>query len=165
MKELIPALAATIAGIFAIVSPFITWKLKNASDESARAIAMDKERRDEIKRLYTDIFVQFEQAIRQVVHGETFTLGRDISESTAKIHLLAPAKIATQYSEVCSLLEQWSRLHHRATPRQMKVGEETLTILQAPDPTEAHKESATAAYERLQGELRKLIDLMREELD
>ena len=93
MTELNPTLAssiaATVAGIFAIVSPFVTWKLKDASDERARLIAMDKERRDEIKRLYTDVFVQFEQAIRQVMQGEMFSLGQDVSESTAKIRLLA----------------------------------------------------------------------------
>jgi hypothetical protein len=77
---------------------------------------------------------------------------------------LAPAKIAAKYSEVCSLLEQWSRLHYKAKPRQMKVGEDTVTIIQAPDPSEGYKESATRAHEKLQDELRKLINLMREEL-
>lgn len=165
MKEFIPALAATIAGIFAIVSPFITWKLKNASDERARLSAVDKQRGDEIKRLYTDIFALFEQAIRQVLQGESFSLVREVSEANAKIHLLAPAKIAAQYSDVCSLLEEWSQLHYKASPRQMKVGEKTVTILQSPDPAAKYKQPADAAYEKLQEELRQLIGLMRGELE
>jgi uncharacterized protein YydD (DUF2326 family) len=52
------------------VSPFITWKLKNASDERAIRTALRKERRDEIKRLYTDIVVLFEQTIKQVLNKE-----------------------------------------------------------------------------------------------
>ena len=165
VKEFIPALAATIAGIFAIVSPFITWRLKNASDQRARLMAADKERRDEIKRLYTDIFVLFEQTIKQVFQGENCSWGREASEATAKIHLLAPAKTAARYFDVCSLLEEWTQLHRKASPRQMKVGEKTVTIVQSPDPTEKYKEPANVAYEKLEDELRKLIDVMRGELE
>jgi len=164
VQEYIPAIAATIAGIFALVSPFITWKLKNASDERARLIALDKERRDEIKQLYSDIIGQFDQVIKQVFQGESFNLPREVSESTAKVHLLAPAKIAAQYFDVCSLLEAWSQLHYKATPPKMKVGEVTVTLLQSPDPTTRHKEPANAAYEKLQDELRKLVGFMRGEL-
>ena len=78
--------------------------------------------------------------------------------------MLFRSKIATQYSDVCSLLEEWSQLHYKATPRQMKVGEETFTIVQAPDPTAKFKEPANVAHERLQDALRKLIGLMRGEL-
>jgi hypothetical protein len=165
VQEYIPAIAATIAGIFAIVSPFITWKLKNSSDERARLIALDKERRDEIKRLYSDIIVQFELVIKQVLQGESFNLAREISDSTAKVHLLAPAKIAAQYFDVCSSLEEWSQLHYKATPPKTKVGEITVTLLRSPDPTARYKEPANAAYEKLQDELRKLIGLMRGELE
>jgi hypothetical protein len=105
LKDFVPAIAAVIAGIFAIVSPFITWKLKNASDERARLVALDKERRDDIKRLYTNIFALFEQAIRQVMHAEEFTLAREFTEANAKINLLASPEIAAQYNDACSLLE------------------------------------------------------------
>jgi hypothetical protein len=147
------------------VSPFITWKLKNASDERAIRTALRKERRDEIKRLYTDIVVLFEQTIKQVLNKEEFTLVREISEANAKIQLLAPEKIAAQYFDVVSLLEEWSQLHHKATPRQLRVGEQTVSILQSPDPTKQYKEPANAAHQKLQGELRNLIQLLRVELD
>ncbi|MGD0519914.1 MAG: hypothetical protein ABSA48_01545 [Terracidiphilus sp.] len=164
MKEFVPAIAAIIAGIFAIVSPFITWKLKNASDERALQTALGKERRNEIKRLYTDIYVSFEQAMKQVLNKEKFTLAQEISEINAKVRLLAPEKIVEQYYVVASSLEKWSQLHNRATPRQLKVGEETVDIIQYPDPAREYKEPAKAAYDKLQGELNNLIALMRVEL-
>ncbi len=164
VKEFVPAVAAIIAGIFAIVSPFITWKLKNASDERARLAALDKDQRDELKHLLTDIHVLFEQAISQVLRKEEFALGREFSEANAKIHLLAPEAIVAQYSKVAILLEEWSRLHYKATPRQWKVGEQTITVLQAPDPTEKYKEPEREAHQRLQRELDALIELMRIEL-
>jgi hypothetical protein len=71
-------------------------------------------------------------------------LVREISEANAKIQLLAPEKIAAQYFDVVSLLEEWSQLHHKATPRQLRVGEQTVSILQSPDPTKQYKEPANA---------------------
>lgn len=165
MKEYIPAIAAIIAGIFAIVSAFIAWRLKNSSDERARELALDNQRRDEIKQLYTGTFTLFENAIRQILNKEKPTLAQAFSENNAKIHLLAPEHIAAQYSEVASLLESWSRLHFKATPHQMQVGEQTVTILQAPDPTAKYKEPANAEYQKLHNEMDKLIALMRAELN
>ena len=88
-----PAIVAVIAGVFAVVSAVIAWRLKNSSDEKAREVSFEKERRDEIKQLYTNVFVLFEQAMRQVSNREAFSLSREFSEATARIHLLAPEEI------------------------------------------------------------------------
>lgn len=165
MKALVPAVAAIIAGIFALVSPFITWKLKSAADERARLAMVAKERRDDLKQLFTDIYVLFEQAINQVLHKQEFALAREFSEANAKIQLLASGAIAAQYSKVADLLEEWSRLHYKATPRQYTVGEHTIGVVQAPDPTKQYKEPAKEAYQKLQAELARLVELMRIELE
>lgn len=165
MKEFVPAIAAIIAGVFAIVSPFITWKLKNASDERALQKSLGKERRDEIKRLYSDIYVSFEQAIRRVLNREKFTLAQETSEINAKVRLLAPEKIVRQYFVVASLLENWSKLQARAMPQQYRVGDVTVETIQAPDPTRKYKEPAKVAYDELQEALNNLIDFMRVELE
>lgn len=165
MKEMIPVIAAFVAGIFAVVSAVIAWRLKNTSDERTRLAALDKEKREEIKRLYTDIFVLFEQALKQIWTKEAFTLGREFSETNARVRLLAPQKIADQYEIVGSLLREWSRLHYKATPQQWREGEKIVTIIQSPDPTEEYREPARIAHEKLQEELRKLIELMRVALD
>ena len=107
----------------------------------------------------------FEDAIRQVLNKEEFTLAQAFSENNAKIHLLAFEHIAAQYSEVASLLESWSRLHFKATPRQMQIGDTTLITIQAPDPTAQYKKPANAEYQKLQEELHKLVELMRIELN
>ena len=165
MKDYIPAIAATIAGIFAIISAFIAWRLKTSSDARGQMDAQNKERRDEMKQLFTDTFTLFEQAIRQVLNREEFSLEESFSENNAKIHLLAPESVVAKYSEVGLLLEGWSRLHFKASPRQMKVGDHTLTMFQSPDPTAEYKEPANAEYQKLQEELQKLIKLMREKLN
>jgi hypothetical protein len=56
MKEYIPAIAAIVAGIFAIVSAFLTWRLKTATDDKVRQITEKKQRRDEITELFTTTF-------------------------------------------------------------------------------------------------------------
>jgi hypothetical protein len=169
--------AATIVGtVLAACGAVIAFFLKRYWDHRDRqvdradrkaqeAAVKEKERREEIKELYINTFTLFESAIRQVLHKEDFNLAQAFSENNAKIHLLAPEHIAEQYSEVASLLESWSILYFKATPRQMKVGDQIVTIIQAPDPTAQYKEPANAEYKKFQEELQKLIDLMRVELN
>ncbi|TCT06367.1 hypothetical protein [Paralcaligenes ureilyticus] len=164
MKDYVAVVAAIIAGIFAVVSAFIAWRLKNSSDDRARKVSLEKERRDEIKGLYENTFVLFEQAIRQVQHREQFTLAREFSQTNAKIHLLAPQEITDRYLKVACLLEDWSQLHAKASPRQLDLNGQTVTLIQSPDSTAAFKEPARAAYESLITELRSLTKAMREGL-
>lgn len=155
---------AVIAGSFTLVAAFFGWKLKTSSDEAARKLSIEKERRDEIKLLYENTFILFEQAIRQVQQREQFTLGRDFSQTNAKMHLVAPTSIADQYLLAASLLEEWSQLHAKASPRQIEIGGQTATLIQAPDLTAPFKEPAKKAHESLLVELQKLTQLMREHL-
>lgn len=164
MKEYVAIVAAVISGIIAIVSAVIAWRLKNSSDDRARKISLERERRNEIKGLYENTFVLFEQAIRQVQHREQFSLARELSQTNAKMRLLAPQKITDQYLNVACLLEDWSHLHAKASPRQLDLNGQTVTVFQAPDPTAEFKEPAKAAYESLIAELQNLIKAMREEL-
>lgn len=155
---------AVITGSFTLLAAFLGWKLKTASDEAARKIAIEKERRDEIKLLYENTFVLFEQAIRQVQQKEQFTLGREFSQTNAKMHLVAPTPIADQYLVAATLLEDWSQLHAKASPRQIEIGDQTAILIQAPDPTAPFKEPAKKAHESLLVELQKLTQLMRKNL-
>lgn len=164
MTQYVPAIAAVIAGIFAVVSAFMAWRLKNSSDDRRDQVSHAKEKHDEEKSLYTTTFQLFEGAIRQVLDGSDFSLAQAFSENNARIHLLAPQHIVDQYSESASLLGSWSGLHAKASPRQIKRGDETITIFQAPDPTAKYKEPAKAEYEKLQVSLQKLVELMRSQL-
>lgn len=164
MKEYVPAIAAVIAGIFAITSAFIAWKLKNSSDTVREKNDRIQRKHEETKSLYTGTFQLFEEAVRQVLDGDDFTLAKQFSENNAKIHLLASEKITQKYSEVAALLESWSRLYTKASPLQMKIGDQVMTMIQSPDPTAQYKEPAKAEYEKLQVALQQLVGLMRDEL-
>ncbi len=153
---------AVIGGLFGLVSAYFAWKLKISSDETIRKLSIEKERRDEIKLLFETTFVLFEQAIRQVRQREQFTLAREFSQTNAKMHLVAPKPIADQYLLAASLLEDWSQLHAKASPRQFDLNGQTVTVVQAPDPTAPFQEPARNAYESLVAELQKLTQLMRE---
>jgi hypothetical protein len=165
VKEYIPVIAAVIAGIFAIVSAYIAWQLKSSSDKQRELLTRAKEKYEEEKTLYTDTFQLFENAIREVLGREKFTLAEKFSENNARIHLLAPKSVEDQYSETASLLESWSALHAKASPQQTRMGDQTVTVLQAPDPTAQYKEPAKKEYEELQDALHKLVELMRNELE
>ncbi len=164
MKDYVAAVAAVIAGIFAIASALIAWRLKNSSDDRTRKSSLEKERRDEIKGLYENTFSIFEQAILQVQRREQFSLAREFSQINAKMHLLAPQEIADQYLKVSCLLEDWARLHAKGSPRQLDLNGQMATLIQSPDPTAEFKEPAKAAYESLIAELQNLTKAMRKEL-
>jgi hypothetical protein len=164
MKEYITAIAAVIAGIFAVVAAFITWKLKNSSENRRDQIVQLKEKFEEEKSLYTTTYQLFEEAINQVLGRGEFNLTQAFSENNAKIHLLASRQVIDQYSEAAALLESWSELHAKASPRQTKFRDETVTIIQSPDPTAKYKEPAKAEYKKLQASLRELVALMRNQL-
>ncbi len=161
MKEYV---APAIAGVFAVATAILAWRLKNSSDEQARRTALEKERRDEVRQLYTTTFVLFEQAIRQVLQKEEFRLAREFSEINAKMHLLAPEKVTEQYFRTSRLLEEWSRLHAKASRPQWDLNGKTVTLFQSPDPAEQFRAVAQATYETLQTELQCLIKIMRTDL-
>jgi len=164
MKDYVAVIAAVIAGVCAIVAGVISWQLKRATDERERAIAQSKERRDELKQLYTQVFAAYEQAIRHVLELDEFTLDKERSEINARVNLLASEAVIGQYHEVASLLTKWSALHFQASPKRVRVGEHTATILQSPDPTAQFKEPERAAHEKLQDALELLVKTMRSEL-
>ncbi|MCP5239308.1 MAG: hypothetical protein H6949_05755 [Zoogloeaceae bacterium] len=145
---------AVITGSFTLLAAILGWKLKTSSDEAARKVAIEKERRDEIKLLYENTFVLFEQAIRKVKQREQFSLGREFSQTNAKMHLVAPTPIADQYLVAALLMEDWSQLHAKASPRQIDFGGQTATLIQSPDPTAPFKEPEKKAHDSLLVELR-----------
>jgi len=164
MNQYLPAIAAVIAGIFAIISACISWKLKDGTDKKINKENRIKEKYEEEKLLYSNTFQLFENTIGEVVERKGFTEAKAFSENNANIQLLAPRKVIDQYEEAASLLESWSILYEKANPKQMKVGEDTVTIIQSPDPTAQYKEPAKIEYEKLQKSLRQLVELMRSEL-
>lgn len=164
MKDYVSIIAAIMAGISAVISAVIAWKLKGISDDRRDAADLRKERHTEAKALYESTFQLFEQAIREVWNRTPFTLAKEFNQNNARIHLIAPECVVQKYSEVAGLLESWSSLQAKANPRQMKMGDETVTIVQAPDPTAKYKEPAKVEHEKLQTALQELVALMRSEL-
>jgi len=164
MKDYVAVIAAIIAGISAIISAVIAWRLNAYSTEKHREFSLKKEKYDELKDLYTRSYSLFENAIRQVQNFDEFTLAQECSEINAKIRLLAPENIAEQYELACSVLESWSSLYVKASPKRIKIGDSKCVILQSPDPTKEFIEPAKKEYENLQKEMKNLFDLMRVDL-
>lgn len=164
MTKYVSIIAAAIAGIFATVTAVIAWKLKSKTDARERSIAIAKQRRDEVKRLYTDVFVVVEQTINRVRQFEEFNLDKELSDVNGRVCLLAHERVAKQYVQVASLLTEWSILFANASPKRTKVGDQTMVFLQAPDPTAKYKEPEREASQKLQGAVDLLIKEMRAEL-
>lgn len=154
-------IAPIISGVFAIISAVIAWRLKIFVTENAREFNLKKEKYDELKELYTESFSLFENLIRLVMDFNKNTLTQECSKINAKIHLLAPKNIIEQYVQSSLLLESWSSLYAKASPK--KIGDRTY-LLQAPDPTKKFKGPAKQEYDHLQEELEKLFKLMRADL-
>lgn len=164
MKGYVAVIAAAISGLSAVICAFAAWRLKEVSDDKREAANLLKERHTEAKSLYETTFLLFEQAIRETLNREQFTLAREFSQNNARIQLLAPKHIVEKYSESTKLLQTWSSLHDMASPQQMKIANETVTIVQAPDPAAPYKEPAKIEHDKLQTALQELVSLMRSEL-
>ncbi len=164
LKDFATVLAATIAGLFALLSAFLAWRLRNATESHASRSATAKERRNEIKSLYMETYSLFEKAIAEVSGGKPFTLANDFAKLNAQFHLLAPEKLSEQYGECCLRLQAWSQLHVQASPKRMDVGGVPIVLVQSPDPAAKYREPAAAAYQKLQSQLQGLAAAMRKNL-
>lgn len=157
--------SALVLFIGSLIINFIRSNKLLYDEQAAQILSITGRRSDELKQLYTDIFSLLEQTIRQEQLREPFNLTKEWGDASAKIHLLAPLNIRSQYDDVSTLLYEWSRLYAATAPRQMKVGEHTITFMQSPDPAEKYREPTRAAYDKLQDGARELMDSMRMELD
>jgi hypothetical protein len=164
MRDYVVVIAAIIAGVSAIISAIIAWRLNSYTTEKLRGLSLKKEKYDEFKDLYTSTFSLFENTIRQILDFDEYTFAQDFSKMNANIHLLASENITKQYNLTILALESWSSLYVKASPKRMKIGDTKCIILQAPDPTQKFIEPAKKEYEHLQEEMEKLFDLMRADL-
>jgi hypothetical protein len=160
MKEYIPLISAITAGIFATLAAILAWKLKSSTDSRERT----HKKNEELKTLYTNTFQLFEEAMRQTIHFEEYTLAQKFSENNAKINLLAPTPVVEKYLSAADLLESWSVLHVKASPKRTMVGDQVVITFQAPDPTAKYKEPANNEYKKLHEAIQSLVELMRNEV-
>jgi len=164
MADIAPFVVPAVTGFFALLAAFLGWRLKRSGDDRERRVAIALERRKELRDLYAEIFVYLEQAMRHAIERKPFQLAAELSRANAKLRLLAPDEINLEYDDVSDKLHAWSVLHAKASLRQMQVGVQTITIIQAPDPTAEFKAPAAAAHQALHDSLTKLRLLMRNEL-
>jgi hypothetical protein len=164
MKEYVGILLAIISGFFAVVSAYFAWYLKRRTDDTARTLAGEKERRDELKQLYTDVFELIDNAVKEVMHFEGKSTAQDFSRISSRVHLLASDNVSDLYGATCDSLDTWKKLYVKSVPKTERIGEHTVTFIQAPDPTVKYKEPANDAFARLQDQFEKLVAQMKREL-
>lgn len=165
MKEIITIIGNATTGVFALLAAYFAWRLKRGTDDRDRKTALAVERRKDLQELFSEVFAHLEQAIQRGQRLESFDLTLDLSRVNAKIRLIASEEVNLAYDDAADKLHEWSLLHVKASPRQMKVGESTIAIIQAPDPTAAFKKPAAEAYEALHASLDKLRKCMRSEIE
>ncbi|WP_186222582.1 hypothetical protein [Burkholderia gladioli] len=164
MKDYVTVIAAVVAGIFALISAYLAWRLKSSADASERSLAESRERRQEMKDLYASVIATLEQSIKTVQSAGEFSLDKELSEINGKLHLIGSEASIRQYHDVAERIRKWSSLHIQASPRRMSIGGDTILLIQSPDPTEKFKQPALDAYRELQGALECMIKQMRAEV-
>jgi hypothetical protein len=164
MPEFATVLSNAVTGLFALLAAYYAWRLKRASDDRERKTALAVERHKELSDLYAQVFTMLEQAMKHTFALEPFDLTSERSRVNARVRLLCSDAVNEAYDDVADKLQSWSALHIAASPRQMRVGEQTLTIVQAPDPTREYKAPAEAAHKALHEALHVLRSRMRADL-
>ena len=162
MKEYGVVIAAVVTGVFGI----ILWWRKKKADETNLIRSQEKQKYEEKKKLYVRVYRLFEDAIRltRERNESRFAVTEDFHKANAEIHLLASDNVSTSYEKACLNLEKWSELYAKASPKTMKLRDQTITMLQSPDPTAKYQEPAKQAFSELQESLDALIALMKNKL-
>ena len=145
-------LPEVIAGLFALLSAYLAWRL----GEQSQAASIMREKRKEKEHLYESIYEAFERTTIEILGGKDRESVPKIISLNSKVALHAKADIADKYFQCCTLLEEWSELYDKANPK--------TKFVQSPDPAEKWKQPAKEAYEKLQPALKELADLMKQDL-
>ena len=159
-----PYLIPALTGIFALLAAYLAWRLKQAGDDRAHRLAIELDRKKVLRDLYAEIFQHLEQAMKHGQELKPFELTAELSRANANLRLLASDDINLAYDDVSDKLRVWSALYARASPRQMQMGDQTITIFQSPDPTAEFKAPAETAQQSLHDSVASLRTLMRKQL-
>lgn len=164
MQEFAAVLGNAITGLFTLLGGLVVWRLKRKDEDKDRKATQVFEKRKELVELYAQTFSSLEQAMKCAMKQEPYDLTPERTLLNAKIRLLGSEETNLAYDDVAEKLQTWSALQVAASPRKMKVGEQTIEILQAPDPTEKYKVPAQEARKALHEALQVLRQRMQADL-
>ena len=164
MQEFAAVLGNVVTGLFTILGGLVVWRLKRKNEDSDKKAARKIDRRRELTDLYAQAFSSLEQAMRCALEQETYELTWDRTLINAKLRLLGSDEVNLAYDDVADKLKEWSALQVAASPRRVKVGDQTVVMLQSPDPTEKYKVPAQEAYEALHEALKTFRQRMQADL-
>ena len=164
MHEFAAVLGNAVTGLFTLLGGVVLWRLKRKEEESDKKIARSLERRRELVELYAQVFSSLEQAMKCAIEQEMFELTPERTLINAKVRLLGSESVNLAYDDVADKLKTWSKLYVATLPQKAKIGEQTVVVLQAPDPTEKFKIPAQEAHKALHGSLQDLRKRMHADL-
>lgn len=165
MQEFASILGNAVTGLFTLLGALVVWRLKREDENNDRKAKQTLENRKVLVELYAQTFSSLEQAMKCAMEQESYELTPEHTLLNAKIRLLGSQDTNLAYDDVADKLQKWSALHVAASPRRMKVGEQTMVMLQAPDPTEKYKAPAQEAHKELHEALQVLRKCMQAELN
>lgn len=165
MQEFSAILGNVVTGLFTLLGGFVAWRLKRKDESTDRKTKQAIESRKELIEIYAQTFSSLEQAMKCVKEQESYELTPEKTLLNAKIRLLGSEETNLAYDEVAEKLQTWSVLYVAASPKRMKVGEQTVVILQAPDPTEKYKVPAQEAQKVLHEAFKVLRKRMQTDLN
>ena len=164
MQEFAAILGNAVTGLFTLLGGFLAWRLKRKDEDGDRKVARALDRRRELIELYAQVFSSLEQAMKCAIEHETYELTAERSLINAKVRLLGLEAVNLAYDEVADKLKNWSALHVAASPRRAKIGDQTVVVFQAPDPTEKYKVPEQEAHKALHKALQVLRERMQANL-
>lgn len=161
MTEYTTIAVAVITGAAALIGIWVTYRFQKKASDRDRDIAWKKERRDELTNLYAKALSLIDEVTSRQYYGEAFDRASEVSETTAKLRLLAPADVVELYSTTMENLEAWRELHVKTLPEKWDTPMGRMTILKAPDPTAQYKQPAKDAYHAFRASLSALTASMK----
>jgi hypothetical protein len=165
MHDFATVLGNAVTGLFALLGAFLAWRLRRKDDEGDRRALLAREKQKDLVDLYAQTFTSLELAMKCATEHEPYELTAERSLVNAKLRLLGSTPVNLAYDDVADKLRDWSRLHVAASPQRTKIGDQTVVLIQSPDPTEKYKVPAQEAYKALHDALRLLRKRMQNHLN
>ena len=161
MEYYFPLITVFLSGLFALLVAVVTTLLATRKDTRTYRRERDRRRYENTEALYVDTIAILEKCIRDTERLEDYSeLSDELPRLNARLELASTREIVGQYEVVGDVMSEWSTEYRRGAPK--RVGDTGMAIISSHDPP--HQTKAKGVYPKLNAEIVKLANLMKEHL-
>ena len=151
---------ALIAGGFGVAVAIITWLLAGLREIGINKRESKKQKQEKLESLYAKTISLLEMVFRVTMSKADKTeLEENLSNNNGMLILLASDKVNKQFQITSELIQNWSSLYIKGSPKNVTGSVQVSTCQDS-----KNMEKANEAYTEVQESINNLIDVMKEHI-